>query len=158
MTESEIFTKNTPLIKNIVRRFNPANDHEFDDFFQIGSIAALNAIRKHDPKRGKLSTIMHIAITRAIMSYIRKNSKHFHTESYSNSEEPIFERGFDIRDLEEFLPDLTNIERQVFELKCKQFTFEEIGEKLGKSKGWSFVVHKRVLEKIREANKDIIVQ
>ena len=63
------------LVVSLARSFNPLNPIELDNYIQSGRIGLWKAIQKHDPKKGKLTTIAWNHIRWEIIRYIKKNKK-----------------------------------------------------------------------------------
>jgi RNA polymerase sporulation-specific sigma factor len=74
-SEEEILIENDGLIWNVIKSINKFGA-EPSDLYQVGSIGLLKAIRKHDPKKGKLSTIATIAIRNQILNYLKKEKRY----------------------------------------------------------------------------------
>jgi len=141
--------KNMGLVRLLAKSFNPPNLDEYDEYVQLGSLGLLKAIRHHDPKRGKLSTLAWRCIVNEISGYVKK-VPHFHhlceETTYVVAPETV----------QDVLPDsLTKLEREVITLRSGGgYTFKEIGLELGYTRGWANKVFKTAVAKIRKANHD----
>jgi len=150
MTENEQVKEHLGLVIKIAKSFQPIDKAEMDDMIQEGSIALLKALRKHDAKRGKVSTLAWKYINKALSRYkkgiIENKEKHSDFESISdNSNQDKFW---------ENIPDtLTQKELLVIQMKCEGYTFKEIGEKIGCTKSWSSRIFKDAIKKIKTANE-----
>lgn len=122
----------------------PSNLELLDEYIQLGRIGLWKAILKHDPKRGKLTTIAWNYIRWEIIRHINKNKKHKHSELYSNSA-----YYHDKVPLWEFIPDnMSELENRVIQLKYKGYTFQEIGYELGCTKSWAYKTFNNIKNKI----------
>lgn len=134
----------------LARSFKPRTKEELDDLVQIGTMGLLKAIRKHDPAKGKLTTIAWGYIRWEIMRYLNNQQLAF------TSQDTIVEAQahLDCEHLWEYLPDtLSKLERQTVMLKIQGHNFEDIGKKLGYTRGWTNKVYKSALRKIQHANE-----
>lgn len=146
LTEEELIHQNIGLVKKIVRIFNPA-DSDTEEYYSVGLIGLLMAIRKHDQAKGELSTLAWSCIYNSILNYVKKEKKHPHL-SISNI--PCYVYGDSIL---EYLPDnLTNIEKSIINLRLQGFTLHEIDHKYNKNNGWAGNQYYDILKKIKEAN------
>jgi len=60
MNEQKILKENIKLCHSMANKFKAKlHSVEYDDILQNVCIGFINALRKHDPKRGKLSTAAH---------------------------------------------------------------------------------------------------
>ena len=145
--EDELVQQNIGLVKKIVNKFNPPNQDVYDEYFQIGLIGLLKAIRKHDKDRAVLSTLAWSCIFRSLLNYINKEKKH---KTTSISTIPCYQCGEDIL---EYLPDtLTLVEKSIINMKLKGHTFKEIDDHLQSAAGWSSNRYYEIIIKIRKAN------
>jgi RNA polymerase sigma factor (sigma-70 family) len=148
MNENELIQKYYGLVLNIVNTFNPRNEFERADFIQEGCIALLRAIRQHDAKRGKISTLAWKYITNALIGYKRKTYEHEVSNSF---EEPTFEY---INQLWEIIPNnLSEIEKIIVYMRYKGYTFQEIGKEIKYTKSWVSQIFKKAVSKIQKANE-----
>lgn len=133
----------------LARSFKPRTKEELDDLVQIGTIGLLKAIRKHDPAKGKLTTIAWGYIRWEIMRYLNAQSNAL------TSQEIIVQSqsSIDAEHLWEYLPDtLSKLEKDTVMLKTKGYNFEDIGKQLGYTRGWTNKVYKSAVRKIQNAN------
>lgn len=157
-SEQQLILDNLGAIVAQAKCFKPNSVTDMDDFKQEGAIALLKAIRKHDPAKGKLTTYAWPAIFRAI----HRSSKKFTRRNASGqpSEIPL---EFDpleseenqarkIKDLIEFLPELSKEEFEIIMLRVSGYTLEEIGSMYGKHKQSIRIQLEKISKKIRQAN------
>jgi RNA polymerase sigma-B factor len=149
--EALLVQQNTGLVVKLARSFRPRTKEELDDLVQIGTIGLIKAIRKHDPAKGKLTTIAWGYIRWEIMRYL--NCQQVALTSKDSIVESQTE--VDCEQLWEYLPDtLSTLERQTVMLKIEGFNFEDIGKRLGYTRGWTNKVYKSALRKIENANQN----
>ena len=148
MTENELVQRHLGLVVTIAKKFRPSNDYEHSEYIQEGSIALLRAIRKFDPERNvQLSTFAWKYIHKAILKYILKQNKNKQTAQLSED----LPNRHAISAIKEILPkNLTNKERIIIEMRLDNYTFEEIGKKIGCTRGWSNRLFNRAAQKIRD--------
>jgi len=139
------------LVVSLARSFNPPNAIELDNYIQSGRIGLWKAIQKHDPARGKLTTIAWNHIRWEIIRYIKKNKKDVSLEECSYMEPSHQESD----GLWEFEPStLTDIEKGVVQMRLYGYKLDEIGKEFGgKTKSWANNIFKSAVQKIREANE-----
>lgn len=147
--EQTLLAQNTGLVVKLARSFKPRTKEELDDLVQIGHIGLLKAIRKHDPSKGKLTTIAWGYIRWEIMRYLN-NQEHniISTEISTNAQST------DVDNLWEYLPDsLSVLEKETMVLKLQGYNFEDIGKRLGYTRGWTNKLYKSAVRKIQNANQ-----
>jgi len=145
--EDELIKQNIGLVKKIVTIFNPQDKDSYEEYYSIGLVGLLMAIRTLDHTKGQLSTLVWSIVYRSILNYVKKEKKHPHL-SISNI--PCYVYGDNIL---EYLPDsLTNIEKSIINLRLQGFTLNEIDRKYNKNTGWASNRYYDILKKIKEAN------
>ena len=127
----------------------PHNLEVLDEYIQLGRIGLWKAIQKHDPQKGKLSTIAWNHIRWEIIRHINKAKKHRsvlsggclnNDSAHCNDSENIWEA----------IPDhISELEKKVINLKYQGCTFKEIGYELGFTKGWAYKTFHNIKNKIR---------
>lgn len=66
---------NIGLVKKAVLVFFRHSDKfEYDDLMSLGILGAINAIKKYDSSKGKLSTYIYCSVKRSIREYYKKSS------------------------------------------------------------------------------------
>lgn len=147
MDENTLILDNMGFIKTVVRQMNPKNHTEYEDFIQLGMIGFWEAIKHHNPTRGKLTTIGWYYIKNTILAYIRKEKRH----NLTTLDKDI---GYVLRENYEeiFPPYLTNEEKQVLELRIAGHTYKNITKTLSCSSAYTSYLYKSALQKIKAAN------
>lgn len=132
---------------------------DYNDLYQEGLIGLINAVEGFKNQKDiRFSTFAFLCIKRSIISAVRNASRKKHkalNESYSlDYESKIGEQSFDnivsdsnggLEDLlvskennelfnEKLSSSLTSLEKQVYELRINNFSYEEIASMLGKTK------------------------
>src|SRR5687767_11976578 len=116
MTETKEHAKNMGLVGRQVKCFPPNNVCDRDDYLQTGSIALLQAIRKRNPSRGKLTTYAFRSIYRDIK---RKQADKFSKKPARYHDLVVWDK----EGLWEILPDnLTEQEKTCVELKLDGYS------------------------------------
>ena len=158
--EERLISENMGLVITLARSFKPKNTVELDDYIQSGRIGLWKAIRKHDPKKGALSTIAWYYIRWEIirnMPSARKRSGEKQMVNFTDlcSSLPNLVEGKQCGlSLAEIEPDsLTLKERKVLRLRAAGHTMKDIGIEFGHSRGWANETFKSAIKKIRDANK-----
>ena len=149
MNENELVKKHLGLVVKIAKNFKPRDNAELEDFIQEGSIALLKALRKHNAKRGKISTLAWKYISMALGRYKSKICKlKEKQETYTTI--PSVSK---VNAVWEILPNsLSDIEKTVINLRYDGYTFKQIGFSIGYTKSWANRIFKTAIKKIIEAN------
>lgn len=145
---TQIIEKNMALVTTVVKKFKPRNPCEYEEFMHIGCIGLWKAAKRFDPKRAKFSTmawhyiryeiLRHIQAIKAQSMQTIDNSVQSHTNKY-----PIWE----------ILPDsLSDKEKDVINMRLAGYTFVDIGNEMGFSRGWANNTYKTAIRKIKSAN------
>ena len=89
--------ENENLIKKIAMSFSQTTGLEFDDLFQEASLAYFEAMKTHDPSRGKITTHLWHCVENRLKNYL-KDYKKYDAVSLDNvqideivHESPLFE-------------------------------------------------------------------
>lgn len=143
MTEEELVNKNIGLVKTIVKSFNPPNITVAEEYYSCGLVGLLKAVRCHNKKRGKLSTVAWTIICREIIKHINSNKEIVLIEQKDSSN----------INFNDFLPYLTKEEENLIRLKLEEYTLKEISEKLDVSIGKIHYKLKKIYKKIQVANR-----
>jgi RNA polymerase sigma factor (sigma-70 family) len=67
--------ENINLIKKIADSFSVTTKEEFDDLFQEGALAYLEALKTYDPTKGQLTTYMWYCIHNRLTNYLKEQEK-----------------------------------------------------------------------------------
>lgn len=151
--ETRLIEENMGLVISLAKTFNPPNQTELEEYIQEGRIGLLGAIRDHDAKKAKLSTLAWYRIRWKILAYIgkQKKSSNLHTSIDPHVLDTLVSEPTFINNIWEYIPDsLTEIERDIVNLKLEGYTVKEISHILNVTGiGHSFKI---AMEKIRNAN------
>jgi RNA polymerase sigma factor (sigma-70 family) len=147
VTEDEHLSKNIGLIIKLAKSFNPTDTTQLDEYIQLGRIGFLKALRHHDPKRGKLSTLAWMCIRQEILRHIKQDQKH-NAASLNNDipEDKV------LVDIHHYLPSsLTPDERRILILRSEGCTFKEIGQQTGgHTRIWINKRYKSAINKVKK--------
>ena len=125
-----------------------AQKQDLDDYIQIGLIGLLKAIRNYNPEKSKFSTFATVCIRNEILKFIKKQNR-------QNRRLNLREKKSQEVLLWEYQPDnLTKDEIDILDMKLKNHTYKEISEIMCCNKNEIKQKIKKILKKIREANKD----
>ena len=67
--------ENINLIRKIAWSFHNTTGHNWDDLFQEAALAYCIALKKYDPKKGKLTTYMWWCITSHLKDFVKDQHK-----------------------------------------------------------------------------------
>jgi len=151
--ENELLDRFMPLIRKIAKSFNPRNITELDEYISLGQLGLVKAAQKYDPNKGSLCTIAYYSIKTEISNYKRSCRKI-----------PFFDFDYDVANIYDgatidkkdsiydSLPPLSQEEKLVIDLYLQRYTFEEIGQKIGKSRSYTQNVYYRIIRKAKVHN------
>jgi DNA-directed RNA polymerase sigma subunit (sigma70/sigma32) len=148
--EEKELLENLAIVGAQANNFAPNTICDRDDYMQTGTIALLNAIRKRDPTKGKLTTYSWSIIYRDIK---RKQSEKFKRKPTE------YKEGFSCpkTSLWEVVPDnLTIQENQIIELKLSNYNIRQIAKKMDIKCKEVEEIFQSACQKIREANLDYV--
>lgn len=158
--EQELILENTGLVVSLAKSFKPRNSLEFEEYVQSGRIGLWKAIKKHEPKKGALSTIAWYYIRWEIIRGMSFNSKSqpvrfgdlgVDINSFLDKGRPS-SFTFNVQDIQ---PDTLNAtEKEVLKMRSSGYTMREIGENFSRSRGWANEKFKSAINKIKEAIDD----
>ena len=67
--------KHSNLIKKIALSFSLSTGVNFDDLFQEASLAYLEALRTHNPNKGKITTYLWHCVHNRLKNYVREENR-----------------------------------------------------------------------------------
>ena len=178
-----IYKKYEPVISYYANKYSliaQGKGIDYNDLYQEGLIGLINAIDNYKNQKDiRFSTFAFVCIKRSIISAIRNASRKKHSilnESYSldyNTED--VEESFDnivssttggLEDLlvskeknelfnKKLLKELTDFEKEVYDLRINNFSYDEIASMLGKSKNAISAVLVRIRIKLKKILDEI---
>ncbi len=141
------------LVVSIIKNLNIPHSL-YDDCYQCGMIGMLKGLDTFNPKRGILTSHIYNNIRWEILKYLKKEYKHQTVELYDNI--PIDhwnkQKNITITNIEDYLPKLNKLERDIIDLKLQSYSLKQISEKLNLSN--SYFIYKKyqeILQKIKDA-------
>lgn len=149
---ASIIEDNMGLVIRLVEIFKPKSPEEYDEFIQLGRIGLWKAVLKYDPARSKFSTTAWHYIRFEILRHIQKRSE----QQVAQLEDliPVEDTHTNVLNhIWEYVPDsLSEKEQAVLNLRLSGYTFVNIGNQMGFSRGWANNTYNSAVEKIRHAN------
>lgn len=86
MTENDLVRRHTPLARQLAGQFaRGVLRREKDAALSVALEALLVAIRRHDPARGMISTLAHVAIRHSLINWARRERRRLARERTSPS-------------------------------------------------------------------------
>lgn len=146
------------LVVLLAHSFHPRCQSELDEYVQLGRIGVWKAIIAHDPSKAKLTTVIWWYVRWEIIRFLEKEKKH---NNQAQINEQICEGHTQSIPLWEIIPDyLDDKEKDVIKFRLEGYTFEDIGKRMGYSRGWANNIFKTAIQKIEHANEktDLNVQ
>jgi len=156
-SEQQLILENTGLVVSLAKSFKPKNSLEFEEYVQSGRIGLWKAIKKHEPKKGALSTIAWYYIRWEIIRGIVFNSKMqpVRFADLGVDVDSFLDRRKPPDNIQDVQPDTLNaIEKEVLKMRSRGYTMKEIGENFSRSRGWANEKFKSAINKIKEAIND----
>lgn len=148
----KLFIHNFGLVVSQAVSFKPSSREEMDEFVQAGSVGMLKALKRYDPKRGRLSTYCIFCIRKAIELYIRKQRKY---EEICQLESDIA-YNYSER-LEDYLPDtIGDIEKRLLNMSMEGYSYKQIAKKTGINRDVIRNIMNQIYANIREVNEENI--
>ena len=149
---ASMIEENMGLVVLLAKSFRPRDDEERDEFVQLGRIGLWKAILKHDPRRSQLSTTAWHYIRWEILRHLQRKSSQ---DLQLDETIPVEDSKISLDSLWEYLPDsLSDKERTVLSLRLDGYTFVDIGNKMGFSRGWANNTYRSAVDKIQDANSE----
>tara|TARA_R110002051_G_scaffold99688_1_gene170056 strand:+ start:19 stop:495 length:477 start_codon:yes stop_codon:yes gene_type:complete len=146
-TEEQKVIDNYGLVVSQALSFSSSNSYDFEDYIQSGLIGLLKAIRKHDPRRSRLSTYARTCIRNEIIKYINKNKKHTFNNKIPIEDTAVPEVFIDWNTLTD---SLSEEEKSILKLRLHNNSYREISEKLDISRNYIKSSMKTILIKLRK--------
>lgn len=146
MTHHSSIESNFGLIFYQVKKHSPTRVTDIEDYFQVGCIALLSALKNYDESKGNWSTYASRAIHRAILKEKRR---------FTDSVRRLYDKPVKTTEnLYEYIPNtLTLTEKEIIYLRLEGFSFEEIGNKYNLTKQRISQILNKIFIKIREAHE-----
>jgi len=170
--------KNEAFIHNIVRKFQPNDLYDYDDYFQIGLLSLFNSFNKFNPTRSTLSTFAYTCIFNDILQAVNKNNKitnheisieNFmrsfdnsnlteYNEAFFNYPNKNYDFGNDIindMEIKNFMNELDDLHKKIFELRVlKKMKHESVADKVGLNiHTYKHIWHYNISPKIKKLKK-----
>lgn len=144
----DLIEKNMGLVASIVNSFNPKDQTEREDYLQAGRIGLWKALKNFNPAKGNvLSTYAWNPIRWEIIKEIKiMKRKKDHIDLSSINMPAYIEK----EKFWEYLPELTDEEKMVLDLRLMEYRFHEICTKMGKSNTYIKKLFYSAIEKIKE--------
>jgi DNA-directed RNA polymerase specialized sigma subunit len=147
---ASLMEENMGLVVLLANAFKPKDQSELEEFLQLGRIGLWKAIKKHDPKRAKLSTLIWHCVRWEILRHLDKEKNR---KGFLPINDSICGDIDNHSDFWELIPDtLDEKESKVIQLRLEGNTFMDIGKELGYSRGWANNIFKTAINKIKESN------
>ena len=144
----DLIEKNMGLVASIVNSFHPKDQTEREDYLQAGRIGLWKALKNFNPAKGKvLSTYAWNPIRWEIIKEIKLMKKKKDHVDISAANVPAY---IEKEKFWEYLPPLTEEEREVLDLRLMEYRFHEICNKLGKSSNYIKKLFHSAIAKIKE--------
>ena len=144
----DLIEKNMGLVASIVNSFQPKDQTEREDYLQAGRIGLWKALQKFNPDKGsKFSPYAWNPIRWEIIKEIKMMKRKKDHIDLSSVHVPAY---IEKEKFWEYLPDLTDEERMVLDLRLMEYRFHEICTKMGKSNTYIKKLFYSAVEKIKE--------
>ena len=145
-SEQQQVMDNYGLVVSQALAFCSSRSSDLEDYIQSGLIGLLKAIRKHDPKRSKLSTYATTCIRNEIIKYINKNKKH-NVNKVPLEDIEIPEKSIDWDTLTD---SLSEEEKSILKLRLGNNSYREISDNMELSRNYIKSSMKTILIKLRK--------
>ncbi len=146
MDRNKIIEDNLGLVISVALKFNPKDEHELQDYIQVGVYGLLKALNSYNANRANLSTFIWICVKRKIINYIKKEKRY--------KPLPLTDKEYIIKEeFWEFVPDTLDVsEQETITLRREGLTLTEISKKLKCGKTKAGRILKSATTKINDAN------
>lgn len=158
------------LVNYVVNKYYKTwkHDKEYEDLMQVGYVGLCKAKQRYDPEKGSFSNYAVIKIRGEISAWIRDNAERKLVQKKAIPLDKKFNEAEDDLVFEERIPSvqydemcsdvsafdfrtcLNDKDKQIFDLIVKNYTYEEIGEKIGLSKSTVKYHAKKIRNKFRK--------
>lgn len=145
-TEEELVKKHVGLVLSQSSSFKETSVVDKDDYAQIGYLALLKAIRKHNPEKSQLQTFAWKIIHNELITAYNKAKK----SPAQFTVEPLYE---DAPTIEQLLPKMSDEEKLVVQYKLQGYTLKEISKFLDKTQKHVKTVLDNIYKKIKERDE-----
>tara|TARA_R110002020_G_scaffold40201_1_gene119051 strand:- start:2205 stop:2678 length:474 start_codon:yes stop_codon:yes gene_type:complete len=145
-SEQQQVMDNYGLVVSQALAFCSSRSSDLEDYIQSGLIGLLKAIRKHDPKRSKLSTYATTCIRNEIIKYINKNKKH-NVKKVTLEDIEVPEKSIDWDTLTD---SLSEEEKSILKLRLGNNSYREISDNMELSRNYIKSSMKTILIKLRK--------
>ena len=145
-SEQQQVMDNYGLVVSQALAFCSSRSSDLEDYIQSGLIGLLKAIRKHDPKRSKLSTYATTCIRNEIIKYINKNKEH-NVKKVPLEDIEIPEKSIDWDTLTD---SLSEEEKSILKLRLGNNSYREISDNMELSRNYIKSSMKTILIKLRK--------
>ena len=136
------------LVVSIIKKLNIPHSL-YDDCYQCGVIGIMKGLDSFDPNKGILTSHIYNNIRWEILKYLKKEYKHKTVELFDNLPQ---NHNYCVSDIEEYLPDLTQLEREIIDLKLQSYSLKQISEKLNfRNSYYIYTKYQEILQKIKNA-------
>ena len=144
----DLIEKNMGLVASIVNSFHPKDQTEREDYLQAGRIGLWKALKNFNPTKGsKFSPYAWNPIRWEIIKEIKiMKRKKDHIDLSSINVPAYIEK----EKFWEYLPELTDEEKMVLDLRLMEYRFHEICPHMGKSNNYIKKLFYSAIEKIKE--------
>jgi len=145
-SEQQQVMDNYGLVVSQALAFCSSRSSDLEDYIQSGLIGLLKAIRKHDPKRSKLSTYATTCIRNEIIKYINKNKIH-NLKKVPLEDIEIPDKSIDWDTLTD---SLSEEEKSILKLRLGNNSYREISDNMELSRNYIKSSMKTILIKLRK--------
>ena len=144
----DLIEKNMGLVASIVNSFHPKDQTEREDYLQAGRIGLWKALKNFNPTKGsKFSPYAWNPIRWEIIKEIKiMKRKKDHIDLSSINVPAYIEK----EKFWEYLPELTDEEKMVLDLRLMEYRFHEICTHMGKRNNYIKKLFYSAIEKIKE--------
>lgn len=131
MADLKLFYENQRLVFYIANKFCKIKS-EMEDIQQCGMIGLFKASRTFNPKYGKFSSYAYACIKAEIFTYLKKFVKRSIAKNEYN--DTIDYRASQTIDIKDYIPNLSDKELDILQMKLEGFTCIDISNKYGCTK------------------------